>query len=118
MSDKGTFPRQDTLGFCLLELAAICGEFPASILPRIPGSSSYKEAVITSLKKEGQAAWFPAGAESKRQAPGREPRTVFILPYRGHGYQPDQKRSNEKDAAAPDSGDLCRHAERRSRSFP
>lgn len=53
MSDKGTFPRQDTLGFCLLELAAICGEFPASILPRIPGSSSYKEAVITSLKKEG-----------------------------------------------------------------
>ena len=51
MSDKGTFPRQDTLGFCLLELAAICGEFPASLLPRIPGSSSYKEAVITSLKK-------------------------------------------------------------------
>ena len=34
MSDKGTFPRQDTLGFCLLELAAICGEFPASLLPR------------------------------------------------------------------------------------
>lgn len=53
MSDKGTFPRQDTLGFYLLELAAICGEFPASLIPRIPGSSSYKEAVITSLKKEG-----------------------------------------------------------------
>ena len=52
MSDKGTFPRQDTLGFYLLELAAICGEFPASLIPRIPGSSSYKEAVITLLKKE------------------------------------------------------------------
>ena len=36
MFDKGTFPRQDTLGFYLLELAAICGEFPASLIPRIP----------------------------------------------------------------------------------
>ena len=69
MSDKGTFPRQDTLGFCLLELAAICGEFPTSLLPRIPGSSSYKEVVITSLKKEGllrtaetYAAMLDAGA--------------------------------------------------------
>lgn len=53
MSDKDTFPRQDTLGRHLLELAAICGELPSSILPRIPGSSSYKEAVITTLKKQG-----------------------------------------------------------------
>ena len=53
MSHKDTFPRHDTLGCYLLELAAVCGEFPSSLLPRIPGSSSYKEAVITSLKKEG-----------------------------------------------------------------
>ena len=53
MSHKDTFPRQDTLGRYLLELAAVCGEFPSSLLPRIPGSPSYKEAVITSLKKEG-----------------------------------------------------------------
>ena len=52
MSDKGTFPRQDTLGFCLLELAAICGEFPASLIPRIPGSSSYKEVMTKSLKEQ------------------------------------------------------------------
>ena len=53
MSHKDTFPRQDTLGRYLLELAAVCGEFPSSLLPHIHDSSSYMEAVITSLKKEG-----------------------------------------------------------------
>lgn len=43
----------DTISFHLLELTAICGEFPADLLTRIPGSTSYKEAVITSLKKNG-----------------------------------------------------------------
>ena len=113
MSDKGTFPRQDTLGFCLLELAAICGEFPASLIPRIPGSSSYKEAVITLLKKERLLRVFYKdrlrGFRLGRRAKGR---LLAENPERFSFYL------TEKDAAAPDSGDLCRHAERRSRSFP
>ncbi|MCM1214928.1 MAG: hypothetical protein NC331_06415 [Lachnospiraceae bacterium] len=51
MDDKDLFPKQDTLGYYILELAAISGEFPAGLLARIPGSASYKESVITSLKK-------------------------------------------------------------------
>ncbi len=46
-------PGRDTLGYFLLELIAICGEFPADLLPRIPGSTSYKRKVLWSLKKDG-----------------------------------------------------------------
>ena len=53
MDVKSRFPRTDTVSFHLLELTAICGELPADLLPRIPGSTSYKESVITSLKKDG-----------------------------------------------------------------
>lgn len=58
VADKGTFPKQDTLGRYMLELAAVCGEFPAGLPARIPGSTSYKEAVVTSLKKKGLLRTF------------------------------------------------------------
>lgn len=32
-------------------MTAVCGEFPADLLPRLPGSTSYKETIIWSLKK-------------------------------------------------------------------
>lgn len=48
-----SFPEQDTIPFLLLELVAICGEVPASLLDRLPGSDSYKKAVVSSLKKDG-----------------------------------------------------------------
>lgn len=54
MEGKRTcFPGQGTLGYLLLELTAICGELPADLLPRIPGSTSYKRKVLWSLKKDG-----------------------------------------------------------------
>lgn len=53
MDGKNRFPQTDTICYHLLELTAICGEFPAGQLIRIPGSTSYKESVITSLKKDG-----------------------------------------------------------------
>nr|WP_300840341.1 hypothetical protein [uncultured Acetatifactor sp.] len=51
--NRTRFPRQGTLGYLLLELTAICGEFPADLLPRIPGTTSYKRKVLWSLKKDG-----------------------------------------------------------------
>lgn len=52
--ENGTrFPGQGTLGYLLLELTAICGEFPADLLCRVPGSTSYKRKVLWSLKKSG-----------------------------------------------------------------
>lgn len=53
MSKKSTLPDDDTIGFNLLELIAILGEFPVSLLSRIAGSNSYKETVVTALKRQG-----------------------------------------------------------------
>ena len=53
MDGNSRLPRTGTVSYHLLELTAICGEFPACLLMRIPGSTSYKESVITSLKKDG-----------------------------------------------------------------
>lgn len=53
MHDKNGFPREGTISHYLLELTAVCGEFSLPLLLRIPGSTSYKESVITSLKKGG-----------------------------------------------------------------
>jgi len=47
------FPGRDTIGYYLLGLTAVCGEFPADLLHRLPGSSSYKRSVVWRLKKEG-----------------------------------------------------------------
>ena len=53
LDGNSRLPRTGTVSYHLLELTAICGELPADLLPRIPGSTSYKESVITSLKKDG-----------------------------------------------------------------
>ena len=53
MDGNSRLPQTGTVSYHLLELTAICGEFPACLLMRIPGSTSYKESVITSLKKDG-----------------------------------------------------------------
>lgn len=48
---KTTLPEAGTIAYQLLELTAICGEFPSGLLYRLPGSLSYQETVISSLKK-------------------------------------------------------------------
>lgn len=45
-------PRSDTQSYMLLELTAICGEFPADLLSRLPGSDSYKMTIIWALKRD------------------------------------------------------------------
>lgn len=52
ISHTASFPEQDTIPYRLLELVAICGELPAYLLDRLPGSDSYKKAVVSSLKKD------------------------------------------------------------------
>lgn len=49
--DSG-LPSHETYAYRLLELVAVRGEFPTSQVSRLPGSTTYKEAVIRSLKKE------------------------------------------------------------------
>ena len=46
-----TYPGRDTKGYELLTLIAVCGDFPASLLSRLPGSVSYQETLISSLKR-------------------------------------------------------------------
>lgn len=53
ISHPASFPNADTQAYRILELTAICGELPTDLLSRLPGSDSYKEVVITSLKKDG-----------------------------------------------------------------
>lgn len=47
-----SLPRHDTQPYLLLELIAITGDFPADLLYRLPGGTSYKEAVVKVLKRE------------------------------------------------------------------
>ncbi len=46
------FPRKDTQAYRLLELVAVCGEFPVEQVYRLAGSTSYKGTVTWLLKKE------------------------------------------------------------------
>lgn len=50
--DGHYFPRKDTQAYRLLELVAVCGEFPAEQVYRLAGSTSYKGTVTWLLKKE------------------------------------------------------------------
>ena len=50
---KIALPDKQTRAYELLELAAIFGEFPTTSLWRLSGSASYKETVVTALKKQG-----------------------------------------------------------------
>ncbi len=50
--DGRCFPRKDTQAYRLLELVAVCGEFPAEQVYRLAGSTSYKGTVTWLLKKE------------------------------------------------------------------
>ncbi len=46
-------PKKGTNPYRLLELIAICGELPTSLLHRLPYSYDYARAIIGKLKKEG-----------------------------------------------------------------
>lgn len=46
------FPDTDTVSFNLLELIAVSGEFPTKLIDRVAGSSSYKQSVVTALKRK------------------------------------------------------------------
>lgn len=50
--DGRCLPKKDTQACRLLELVAVCGEFPAEDINRLIGSTSYKETVTWLLKKE------------------------------------------------------------------
>ena len=45
-------PEQDSVGYSILALTAICGELPADQLCRLPGGDSYKQKVIQALKSQ------------------------------------------------------------------
>jgi len=46
-------PAKDTLPYLLLTMTAVCGEYPAAHLNRLPGGASYIESTVTSLKRNG-----------------------------------------------------------------
>ena len=50
--DGHCLPKKDTQAYRLLELVAVCGEFPAEEIYRLIGSTSYKDTVTWLLKKE------------------------------------------------------------------
>ena len=45
------FPKKNKQAYRLLELVAVCGEFPAELIYRLAGSPSYKQTLIRQLKK-------------------------------------------------------------------
>jgi len=58
ISRNPLLPREHTQPRQLLELIAISGDFPADLLNRLPGGSSYKESVIKTLKRLGLIRTF------------------------------------------------------------
>lgn len=50
---KNPLPDNDTVSLNLLELIAISGEFPTHLIDRVAGGRSYKETVVTALKRQG-----------------------------------------------------------------
>ena len=50
--ERHCLPKKDTQAYRLLELVAVCGEFPAELIYRLAGGPSYKETVTWLLKKE------------------------------------------------------------------
>ena len=53
ISRKTTLPGKQTRAYELIELAAIFGEFPSELLTRLSGGASYKETIVTTLKRQG-----------------------------------------------------------------
>lgn len=51
MSNPRQFPSPDTLSHLLLTLTAISGEYPTSQVARLPGGGSYKENLLTRLRR-------------------------------------------------------------------
>ena len=90
-----TLPRRDTQRYQLLELIALSGDFPAELLSRLPGGSTYKESVVKSLKREGLIRTF----------------------YRDHlrTYRLTAKAKAQLMAEQPD---LCEHEAGRHPHFP
>ena len=50
--ERHCLPKKDTQAYRLLELVAVCDEFPAELIYRLAGGPSYKETVTWLLKKE------------------------------------------------------------------
>lgn len=53
MNLKNSLPDNDTVSHNLLELIAVSGEFPTHLIDRIAGGRTYKETVVTTLKRQG-----------------------------------------------------------------
>lgn len=51
-SNIHSLPGHHTQSYQLLELIAISGDFPADLLHRLPGGTSYKESIVKSLKRK------------------------------------------------------------------
>lgn len=51
MSTPLRLPADDTLSYLLLTLTAISGEFPTSQVARLPGGASYKENLLTQMRR-------------------------------------------------------------------
>ena len=52
MPDFPRLPAPDTLGYLLLALTAVSGEYPSALVARLPGGASYKENVVKRLKQK------------------------------------------------------------------
>ena len=52
MPDSPHLPARHTLGYLLLTLTAITGEYPSAQVGRLPGGAYYKENVVKQLKRE------------------------------------------------------------------
>ena len=51
-TSKISLPGSETIAGNFLALTAICGELPADLLARLPGSAGYQETMISTLKKK------------------------------------------------------------------
>ena len=96
MEKQMQLPTPGTRAYDLLALTALSGEYPASAVSRLVGSTAYAEKVVTRLKADGflrtvyrdRLRGYRLTARGQTQAAGLRPSPFCLLSDRQHRHQP------------------------------
>lgn len=109
---KIEFPNQRTRAYELLELIAICGELPTDQLSRLSGGVSYKETLVTSLKKKGFIkTYYADGMRGLRLTNIAKKHLLEVAHDRFSFYLKDNAETNHVRSHPTRRERLCRIAE-------
>lgn len=105
-------PPESTLPRLLLALTAISGEFPTSLVARLPGGASYKASVVTALKREKLLrTYYRDGLRGLRLTASAKKQLLADQPERFTSYLTGRSETNRLKSEVPRRLRLHRMAE-------